>query len=354
LFPYWFLFLLFATGALLETGSPGAPSDRGQRDPLIFFAGLIIAAMIGFRYEVGGDWGAYQHYFDFAALASLDQVLGLPDPAYQLLNWIPQQFGLGIWLTNLICGTIFTWGLVKLARTQPYPWLSMLVAIPYLVVVVAMGYSRQGVAIGILMLGIVNYQARQSVFRYALYVIVAALFHKTAVFGMLLVLFGSRRNRLTNFLMAIAAFALIYDLLLSSHINDLMQNYVTQNMSSQGAIIRVGMSIVPAMIFLLYQDRLNFNESEKNTWRNFSYVTFIFLAALFLSSGSTVIDRLALYVLPLQCVVLPRIGGSILPRGFSKLLLIVYSGAVLFIWLTYSDYQVYWVPYHLYPFGQVA
>lgn len=346
--PYWFLFLLFATGALLETGAPGG---RGHRDPLIFFAGLIITAMIGFRYEVGGDWAAYQRYFDFAALAPLDQVLRLGDPAYQLLNWIPQQFGVGIWLTNLISGTIFTWGLVKLARTQPYPWLSMLVSIPYLVIVVAMGYSRQGVAIGILMLGIANYERRQSVIRYALYVLVAALFHKTAVFGMIVVLFGSRRNWLINVMIALAAFALIYDLLLSPQINELMENYVTQEMSSQGATIRVGMSIVPATIFLFFKDKLQFTENENNTWESYSYAAFIFLAALFLLSASTVVDRLALYLLPLQCVVLPRIGGTILSRGFSKLILIAYSAAVLFIWLTYSDYRVYWVPYHLYPFG---
>ena len=34
-------------------------------------------------------------------------------------------------------------------RRQPMPWLGLLVAIPYLVIVVGMGYSRQAIALGL-------------------------------------------------------------------------------------------------------------------------------------------------------------------------------------------------------------
>jgi hypothetical protein len=43
---------------------------------------------------------------------------------------------------------------VSFCRTQPRPWLALTLAFPYLVVVVAMGYTRQGVAIGLEMLAL--------------------------------------------------------------------------------------------------------------------------------------------------------------------------------------------------------
>ena len=54
-----------------------------------------------------------------------------------------------------MAGAIFAIGLVVFCRNLPRPWLALAVAVPYLVIVVAMGYSRQGVALGLAMLGLV-------------------------------------------------------------------------------------------------------------------------------------------------------------------------------------------------------
>ena len=52
--------------------------------------------------------------------------------------------------------------------------------IPYLVTVVAMGYSRQAVAIGFVMLAFSGLGANSAI-RFAIWITVAALFHKSAV-----------------------------------------------------------------------------------------------------------------------------------------------------------------------------
>ena len=44
--------------------------------------------------------------------------------------------------------------LIRFCLAQADPWLSVLIAIPYMVIVVAMGYTRQAVALGILMVGL--------------------------------------------------------------------------------------------------------------------------------------------------------------------------------------------------------
>jgi hypothetical protein len=111
--------------------------------PFLTAAALPIALMIGLRFQVGADWFSYEGIYDYFRYADLNETLSIGDPGYSLLNWIGQRFGVGVWFVNLACGTIFTWGLFRFARQQPNPWLAIVVAIPYLVIVVAMGYTRQ-------------------------------------------------------------------------------------------------------------------------------------------------------------------------------------------------------------------
>jgi len=132
--PYWLLFIFFAAGALLEHDIEGAR----ERSILLLIGGLIIALMIGLRFKVGADWLAYDLIFSYSKLLSAAHaVRAFGDPAYALLTWSVSQLGGSIWEINLVCGLIFSWGLVRFARAQANPWLSITVAIPYLVVVVA-------------------------------------------------------------------------------------------------------------------------------------------------------------------------------------------------------------------------
>jgi hypothetical protein len=307
---------------------------------MLVIALAAIALMIGFRFEVGGDWWTYSRYYSFASLATFDQI-----------NWVAAKLGAGLWLVNLVCGTVFSWGLHRLIRSQPFPWLSLLLAVPYLIIVVAMGYSRQGIAIGVLMAGIAGFQRNGSIVRYALYVIVAALFHRTAVIGLPLLLLGGQRGWLVNVLIGTFGSVLLYDAFLAESIDRLVNNYLTSEMSSQGAVIRVAMSTVPAVMFLIFHKRLGFSPIETNVWRNFSYSAIALLIALVVVSSSTVIDRLALYILPLQLAVIPRVAGTLVREREGKLIIILYCLAIQFVWLTFAAHSNYWVPYQLFPVG---
>ena len=99
---------------------------------------VIVWLLIGLRYKVGADWETYRFLFSYAGYAKLGRALAVGDPGYQFINWAVQQVGGELWQVNLLCGLIFTWGLYRFARAQPDPWLCIAVAIPYLVIVVAM------------------------------------------------------------------------------------------------------------------------------------------------------------------------------------------------------------------------
>ena len=342
---YWLLIGTFAIAALVEKND-----ERGERSPaMLILGGSVLALMIGFRFQVGADWFAYERIFSYASYVNLGQSLKEGDPAYQLLNWGAQKIGAEIWLVNLICGAIFSWGLVRFARTQDNPWAVMLVAVPYLVIVVAMGYTRQAVAIGILMAGLASLLRGASIPKFALYILVAALFHKTAIVALLPVLVSARRNLFLNLLFVFAALAVLYDTLVAESVDKLVRNYIEYDYNSQGALIRVSMSLVPAVLFLIARRQFGFRPEEDILWRNFAYATLLLALLLAVLPSSTVVDRLALYVLPLQLAIIARIPDYVLKSSYARILVVGYVFAIQFVWLNYAKHAESWLPYQFYP-----
>lgn len=345
--PYWFLFAYFTAGSLFNTQS--VSNGRNEVRPLLLLGALLITIMIGLRYEVGGDWNSYKFMFSFAGHADLGRILTIGDPGYQLLNWTAQQVGAELWVVNLICGAIFSWGLYQLAKVQPDAWLAILVAVPYLIIVVAMGYSRQAVAIGILMAGLAVVQQGGSVLRFVGFVAVAALFHRSAVVVLPLVIFAGERNRLLNVIGGLAAFAWLFDMLLADSVDQFVTVYIEAEYSSQGALIRVLMNLIPAAIFLARSRLLGLDDHDRQVWRHFSYAAFACLVLLLVLPSSTAVDRIALYIVPLQIVVLSRLGALSRIQPFGRLMVIGYSAAILYVWLNYAAHADEWLPYRFFP-----
>lgn len=345
---YWLLFAYFATGTMLSREARWGQSSATSLP--ILFGAIMVGLAIGLRYEVGGDWGTYKFLFSFAGFADLGRTLAIGDPGYQALNWLIQRLGLEIWAVNLICGAIFTWGLYRFAKTQPDPWLVFAVAVPYLIVVVAMGYTRQAVAIGIILAGLAAMERGASVVRFALYVAAAALFHRTAVVVLPLVILAGQRNKFLNALAGVAACLLFYDLFLADSVEGFVKNYVEAEYSSQGALVRVIMNLVPAVLFLLFRRRLLFSPASERVWRFFALAALLMPVLLILLPSSTAVDRLALYLIPLQVAVLPRIKYLIRGQILGKFLVLAYSGLVLFVWLNFAVHAEHWLPYRIYPF----
>ncbi len=343
---YWLLLGYFAAGTMLIR----PPLPGRQSGPLLLAVGALLTALaIGLRYKVGGDWEPYKFMFSYAAYADLGRLLSIGDPGYQLLNWVVQRVDGKLWLVNLVCGTAFSFGLFRFARSQPDPWLTFAVAVPYLIVVVAMGYTRQAVALGILMAGLASLERGSSILRFALYVASAALFHRTVVVVLPLVIFASQRSRLLNLLAGIAGSILLYDVFLSSSVEDFVRNYIDTEYSSQGAAIRVVMNLVPAIALFLFRRRLQFSPIDTKMWTYFALAALAMPLALVLLPSTTVVDRLSLYLIPLQLAVLPRLAYLFKARNLGRFLIILYSALVLFVWLNFAVHAKYWVPYQFYP-----
>jgi hypothetical protein len=351
------MFAFFAFGALLAQPPLAADRADGQAGLLhrfpfrpFFIAGAIATVcLIGLRYEVGGDWGSYLAIFNRAHGETLAASLRVGDPAYQLLNWIVATLGARVWLVNLVSGAIFGWGLYRLCSVQPSPWLAFAVAVPYMVIVVAMGYTRQSIALGVLMAGLARQSRGDSTINFALYVAGAASFHKTAAVVYPLVALSGKGSRFVNFLIAVFASILLYDLFLGDSMNALVKNYIDTEYSSQGALTRCSMNFLAAILLWVFKDRFRFERHEFLIWRNFGLAAALFMVLLAVLPSSTVVDRLSLYLIPLQIVVLARVALLGSNRLAGTVAVLAYSFAVQFVWLNFADHARYWVPYRFFP-----
>jgi hypothetical protein len=344
---YWVLFSYFAIGALRE--QPRAPGT-GHRDMLFRLGCLAIALIVGLRYRVGADWVNYEYIFEDARHLTLDTLPDIADPGYYFINIAVQQVGGGLWLVNLICGAIFAWGLMRFAEAQERPWLAVAVAVPYLVIVVAMGYTRQAVSIGLIMAGLASYARAGSVIRFAIYVALAATFHKTAVVALPLIAMANERGRVAALLIAAAMTYLLYYMFLSTSVDRFVTNYIDARYAAEGAGVRVAMSVLPALLFLVRSRRLGFSERERRVWRNLSFAALGFVVLLVVLPSSAAVDRLALYTIPLQLAVLSRPRSVFTGEGLGTFLIVLYAAAVQLTWLIYAHHSRYWLPYQFWPF----
>jgi hypothetical protein len=355
MWPYWLMFIFPAAAALAARGKVVAYPQMNAHPKWSLgwlLTGLTIALLVGLRVEVGGDWFNYFHYLEDVHDASFAELFSLPDPAYQLVNWISVKFGLDIFGVDVICGAIFAAGLVHFCRHLPRPWLALAVAVPYLVIVVAMGYTRQGVALGLAMLGLSALERRSTLW-FVIWVFLGATFHKSAVLLLPIAALANTRNRYWTLLWVGVVTVVAYVLLLQAQAERLYVNYVEAQYESQGAMVRLLMNALPAVIFLVAQKRFGMSRQATALWRWFSLMSLALLGVLLATPASTAVDRIALYMLPLQLVVFARLPSVLMGRRGSALIgtgvVLLYYGAVLFVWLNFASHSQYWLPYRFLP-----
>ena len=351
MFVYWLLFLLPAWLAVTRLRPVQSQSARWPALWHAFFWLLVL--VIGLRHQVGGDWGNYVENVELVTNVSLQDALGAnKDPAYSLLNWLAAESGLGIYFVNTVCAALFAWGLLAFCRAQPRPWLALVVAVPYLVTVVAMGYTRQGTAIGLAMLALVALADRKML-RFVIFVVLAATFHMSAVILMPLALLAGTKRKIWTAIWVGLSSVLFYVLLLMDSIDVLQTNYIEAEYQSEGAGVRLAMNAMPAILYLLIHRKFVMPRAERVFWTWMSLGALGLLLLLVVSPSSTAVDRLGLYWIPLQLFMLSRLPNAIgKPTGFNSIWVywvVAYSAVVLFVWLFFATHANSWLPYQFYP-----
>ncbi|WP_156840058.1 EpsG family protein [Novosphingobium aquimarinum] len=348
---YWLFLGFIALMALVEQGDREV-SHRANFVWVVFAIALIL--FMGGRWRTGGDWGNYYLGLEpFYWLMVDDAAASSKDVGFTVLSIFASWFPTGIVVITMFTGIVLGIALTIFSLAQPRPWLCMMVAFPYFVVVCGMGYMRQGIAISFILMGLLALE-RERVGRYTAWVATGALFHATALVMIPLGAIVSRRNRLIVIAFVIVMTILAFRTLLASRADSLVNNYVEADAESAGALVRAMMSAVPGAIFLLFRRHFALARSPQLAWTALAIAAVAAVPAVEFFPSSTVIDRLGLYLLPLQFFVWSRVpdalATSVQQRQVFGLLIVLLYIVIFFTFVNYADHADAWFPYRFWLF----
>ena len=124
-------------------------------------------------------------------------------------------------------------------------------------------------------------------------------------------------------------------------------------MKSEGAIYRIIMNLVPAILYLAFRYKICIYQNERKLYDWIAIlVIFSFFIYIFglpsVGCPSTALDRLNWYFIPLQMLVFSRL-HRIMPTKSSKILVVLCIVCVYattqFVWLNFANHASAWLPY---------
>lgn len=342
MFPY------FAVTGLIAVLAYTMPPRRLDRW-LWVIAFLVVLLFVGLRHHVGMDWNNYLIMIERAASGSLMNAFNYAEPGYATLLWVSGQLGFGVYGSNFVGSLILTLGLFRYASTTQSPWIALLVAMPMLVVVVAMSANRQAVAIGVLLWLIAKWDTT-SVVKRILGILVAALFHVSALFFLVFAMADMSFRKDVKFIMTGLLVAVLFIIFQwSGYLEYYDQLYIrgkTEMMESAGALYHVFFNAGPALLFLFLPKIQRSKLFPNDLHRNMAFLAMLLIpGALIFSTASS---RISLYLFPVSISVLsaiPILFYSSKEQNFVKYLLSVFLVLVLYVWITYANNSPAYLPY---------
>lgn len=334
MWPYFVLITPIALAATMARGRQISP----------FFWTLAFVAIwmfVGLRHHVGMDWNNYLLMIENANAGSFVDAFVVSEPGYAILLWIPGQLGLGIYGTYFLGTAIFLAGLFRYARSTPTPWVALMVALPILVIVVAMSAARQTVAIGILLWLTAEWN-QASAMRRAAFILLASTFHASAIAFLIFVLLDLRMQRWLKVVGTAIMSAAMVNLLQSTgqadYYDALYVSGATEITRSEGAIMHVMLNGGPALAALLAGRRWRSKLIPDHFHMQLTMVAISLIPLSFVTSAAA--GRMSLYLFPVSMYffsslsqIMANTGSRSVVRGMIALFFLL----ITVIWLNFGN-----------------
>ena len=346
---------MFETAAyyivLLMAAIP-AVTDRIKKPALgwLLYAFLLLI-FIGLRHEVGGDWLGYNLIVDNLTEQNFDELLEYGELGFYSILWSSVYLGLEVYGANVVTTAIFLYGLFKYCKIQVNPWLALFTALPSLVIVIGMGANRQAAAVGVTLLVLAGWNESGAIKKMALLVL-AALFHTSAVVFGLFVIFDSHLSRVKKALLATGLFVVVAKFLADSRTVNRYQNFYVDADSiieAPGAIQQILLVAIPAIIFLILSARNRTFRMQIPHWEVLRAMSLLAIALLPMALVySLAASRISFYLFPVSLAVLSALPETfpVSYRAAVKILVVLYGFLTLGLWLNFANTSFAWMPYN--------
>lgn len=322
---------------------------------IIFICILIVVT--GLRYEIGGDWTNYLKIYDYFKGLSLSESLMVTDPGYGILNYISQDLGFkDTVFVNFSCALLFFICIYKVSILFKNYWLTLLICYSYLIVVVSMGYTRQSVAIAFGLLAF-NYLLNKQYVKYFLSILIAFLFHKSAIillaFSPLIMLNIYLNKKINFYFYTLLSFVVMTALIYYSSISgENIYTDTSNDMSSAGAIFRIIVHFLPLGYYFVYRKDIKQIVNDKMVVFDYLSIMIFYILGVSLIF-STLADRFNLYLIIYDVFVL-NILYSLFNASHKRILVstvFIFHSLILIIWLIFGAWAQAWLPYQNYLFS---
>ena len=306
---------------------------------------FLLFIFVGFRYEIGGDWIHYGRFFQNAQGLSFDQII-FSSLVYVYINKIANYLGIQFVGVNIICAAIFMFSLALFLYETKNKWLGLVISFPIIIVVLSMGYTRQGLAFSFLLFLIRALENKQF-FKSVCLIILSVFSHKSALFiSSFLVFLYLWYHKKYFYLVLSLLIPIFFGIIFWGFYKHYIYFYAGfgQHMFSYGSLPRSLLILFVGIFFMIYKAKFkNMNEYQIFIYTAFSYMI-IFLFPFSITT-SIVADRLLFYLYPLKLVF---ISFADLEDKTLKLIAFILTSSYFFyfiIWIFFGKNSLSWVPY---------
>ena len=328
---------------------------------LIFINLFFFIIFVGLRHETGGDWCVYRNLLETSPALSLSDFTNTffkAENGFAFFLFVSSKLGIDVHGTNIIIAILLIFSLHRYLRTLPYYSLGFSVAVPHIIIILAMGFSQQAMAFSFCLLGINALREGKSLI-FIILIFISSLFHLSSLI-MIVLYFAVFKKSIES----IIYFSIIFLLILFYFLVDLdplihMYHYYLGekvHQHSKGAIFRVGLTLFFAVIYLIFIRKRIHNVFERRIYTILSYFGIILFISQFY--GSTFADRLNYYVWPLQIYTIAQSIALLCRTQLIKFMLgltiVILYCSLLSIWLFFGSAKKGWIPYRMYPLDTIV
>jgi hypothetical protein len=316
---------------------------------LVYFFLLIT---IGFRYQVGGDWGTYlQNYRNLALDEMGISTFIVREPGWLLLSYVSKSISTNeIYPLNLMCAVIFLLGIKSLCAGTKRKFFALAISYPILIILVGMGYTRQSVAIGFCFLSLKYIYLDKDRWKFILLTILAITFHNTALFFSAVFYLLNREIKFSLITLAIILLIVLVVAYtpLGIHFYNMINEYIfLADYRASGAVPR-GIPIFIASLGFLTLAKYVAGSLRLN--RYISLISVVIFTYMLLIAQYAALDRIYIYFSFIYVVFLANLEINKYSYGnliYESLVLIIFFIYTV-VWFTYGVNYSFWVPYDNY------
>jgi hypothetical protein len=323
--------------------------------PILWYGTLVLFILfVGLRFEVAPDWLAYVELHERAHSQSFMDVMAQAEPFSYGLFWVSEHVGMHVYLTNIVAAIVFLTGVFSFAKRTFNPWLAIVAATPYFIVVIGMSGVRQAMAAGIILFLLGHWEKYSFLKRFS-YIVFAAMFHTSALVCSILLVVQMRvqlayKLLLGALILAVTLYLALKVPVFAENVLSYQERYIEnpKDQASQGSLYHIAFIIFPALLAVVFSKYLSPYIHNGLLLKHGIYAAFfVFLLNFVPILSTTLASRLTIYLYFLPMMVYPALTTLLGPRSwvFATVVIMFFHMAVLIGWLATSNHAYTYLPY---------